>query len=323
MSSGATSDHTNALLAKADEAIKANELQRASEALREASHLDSGNEQVKQRWAALQKLDAGGNALGLLRNYLGSQDAEAGSKALEAVKAKQLPKGDAVQAAELLLRVNISQKCLDAITGTLLSRNVEARKLVATRLSVEPTEIFQLLFERGEQSFSALAMLPVENVLWSTTDRQAAAQQDVFRLCVATLIEAGAEHIERAMRAIARLFNFAPDLLAPLVDADVTDAILSSLDIRLPQALRSQAMLATSKLLEATKDRGEELFSGFITGRAAKQTNEDLIIAFSAAAAAFPVIPTVAGRLFLIDGFVQQLVPNLERNWDDGAAGQR
>ena len=90
------------------------------------------------------------------------------------------------------------------------------------------------------------------------------------------------------------------------------DAILSSLDIRIEAPLRSEAMLATSKLLEATKERGEELFSEFIMTKVRKQTNDDLIIAFSAAATAFPVIPVVASKLFLTEGFVQQLVESCQ-----------
>ena len=125
------------------------------------------------------------------------------------------------------------------------------------------------------------------------------------------------------MRCIARLLTAAPDTVSSIVDAEVLDAILSSLDIRLAAPLRAQAMLATSKLLEATKEEGEKQFSQFIMGRASKQTNDDLIIVFSAAAAVFPVIPAVAARLFLTDGLVQQLVPNLERNSEDGAAGKR
>ena len=323
MSSSGTTDHVAALLAKADEAIKSNELQRAAEALREASHLDSDNAQVKEKWTKLQSLDGGGDALELLRTYLGSQETDDGEKALQALKSKQLPIADATPATELVLRINSSPELLDILTGTLLLRNIEARKIVAMRLTENATEIFELLFERGEESFNAMVSIPLENSLWQSNDKQATAQRDTFRLCAATLIEAGADNLERVMRCIARLLSIAPDTVADIIDDEVLDAILSSLDIRLSASLRSQAMLATSKLLEATKQRGEELFSHFITDRAEKQTNDDLIVVFSAAAAVFPVIPAVAARLFLIDGFVQQLVPNLERNSEDGAAGKR
>lgn len=323
MSSTDTKDRTKALLLRFDEAIKANQPQKAAEALREASHLDSNSPEVKERWTKLHRLDSGGDVLVSLRTYVGSQKDEDGQNALRELKAKQLSANDAVQAVELLWRVSSAPKLLDSLTSTLMSRNVEARKFVATKLSESATETFELLFERGEESFNVLATIPLDDSLWKPEDSQATAQRDLFRLSVATLIEAGAEHLERVMRCISRLLTIAPDNVKSLIDEDVVDAILSSLDSRLSASLRHQAMMATSKLLEVTQQRGEELFSQFIMDRAEKQTNDDMIIAFSAAAAVFPVIPAVAARLFLTDGFVQQLVPNLERNSEDGAAGKR
>ena len=323
MSSTETQERIAGLLAKADGAIKNDERVKAAEALREASHLDSSNEDVKERWAKLQKADYGINILESLQLYLGSNDAKDGEKALATLKSRQLPAKDATEAIELLLSATTKPDLLDSLTGTLISRHVEARKVVAVRFSDNATEAFEKLFARGEESFKALAILPLEDPLWKSKDTQVTAQRDFFRLSVAKLIAAGAEHLERVMQPIARLLSTAPDAMSDIVDEDVMDAILSSLDIRVETPLRSQAMLATSKLLEATKERGEQLFSDFIMSRASKQTNDDLIIAFSAAAAAFPVIPVVASRLFLTDGFVQQLVPNLERNWEDGAAGRR
>jgi protein unc-45 len=324
MSVDDTASRIETLLAAADDAIAANQLQKAAEALREASHLDPGNVNIKDRWAALQKLEAGGGDVpSLLQNYIGANNDDDGQKALQTLQTRQLPNKDAVEATGLLLNAATPRPLLDALTESLLSRNVEARKLVATRLSENATEVFELLYARGPETLNALALIPLENTLWSSKEQQTTAQRDLFRLSVATLIEAGAEHLERIMRCIARLLSAVPDVLADLVDDEVLDAILSSLDIRLPAPLRSQAILATSKLLEATKQSGEELFSNFITERVSKQTNNDLIIAFSAAAAVFPIIPVVTAKLFMIDGFIQQLVPNLERNWDDGAAGKR
>lgn len=323
MSSTETQERIAGLLAKADEAIKTDERGEAAEALREASHLDGNNDQVKERWTKLQQADDGANSLELLKLYLGSQEAEDGEKALSILKSRQLPITDVAQAIELLLNANTDLELADSLTGTLIARNIEARKAVAARFSQNATGAFEKLFARGEESFKAFTVVPLEDSIWTTKDAQTTAQRDFFRLSVAKLIAAGAEHLERVMQAIARLLSTVPDAVSSIVDGDVMDSILSSLDLRTEAPLRSQAMLATSKLLEATKERGGELFSDFIMNRASKQTNDDLIMAFSAAAAVFPVIPAVVSRLFLTDGFVQQLVPNLERNSEDGAAGKR
>lgn len=324
MTATVSTDRINELLAKSDEFVNAKDLPRAAEALKEASRLDPRNAQVNEKWGALQKLESGvGDVLELLRIYISSQETGDGQKAFQALKQKSLSEQDAVEATELVLHARSVPDLLDPITATLLSRNVEARKAVATKLSANATETFGLLFKLGEESFNAFASIPLEAFLWPSKEQQATAQEDVFRLCVATLIEPGAEHLERVMKCIARLLALAPDAVAPIVDADDLDAILSSLDIRHATTLRSQALLVISKLLEVTKEGGEELFSKFINERAAKQTNDDLIIVFSAAAAVFPMMPAVAAKLFLTDGFIQQLVPNLERNFEDGQAGNR
>ena len=320
MSSADTSDRVNTLLTQVDEAVKNNNLQKASEVLREASHLDAQNARVKQRWTVVQKQsESAGDTLDLLRNYLGSHDEVEGEKALQALKKKQLSTSDAERAVELLLHsTTTTSDLVDTLAGSLLSNNIAARRWVATKLSDNATETFELIFLLGASSFTYLASVPLEDALWTSNDQQVVAQKDFFRLCAAKLIDAGADHLERVVKCIAKFLSVVPTTVSDIVDADVLDAVLASLDIRLLAPLRSQAMLATSKFLEATGQSGEELFSAFIKEKAGKATNDDLIIAFSAAAAMFPVIPAVAGRLFLIDGFVQQLVPNLERNWEDG-----
>ncbi len=323
MSGTATSERIKVLVITAEAAVKAGELQKAADALRNATQLDPDDASVKQQWAALRQLESGEAVVEVVRRHLISGHEDDGRRALQMLQTKQVSSQDALELTNLLMDTAASTPLLDSLTGRLLSHNISARKGVATRMSKNATEVFELMLERGEESFAALANMLLEEVAWANGKAQATAQKDVFRLCVATLIEAGAEHLERVMRCIARLLSAAPDTMANLIDADVVDAIVSCLDIRQPATLRSQAVLATSKMLEATKQQGEELFSSFITERMSKHTNNDFITVFSAAAAVFPIIPAVAAKLFLTEGFIQQLVPNLERNWEDGAAGGR
>lgn len=323
MSTNNPPSRVSELLSKAEEFIRANQLQHAAEALQEASRLDGKNPDVKAKWLALQDHDGqNANTLDLLRVYVASNDSSDGQKALQALRSRSISPNDASSAIDILLRAGQDALLSDTLTSTLLSRNIDARKVVAGRLLTKATETFESFFRAGEATFDALTSTPLEDALWSSKQSQAAAQQDVFRLCVATLIEAGGERLDWVMRAMARFLSMAAENLAPIIDEDVVDAVLSCLDYRLPVTLRSQATLATSKLLQTTGDQGETLFSDFITGRAAKGTNEDLIVVFSAAAAVFPIITPVAARLFLTDGFVQRLAPNLERNSAHGQAGQ-
>ena len=324
MSSDATKDRVNTLLAKAEEQIEAGNLQAASGAWKEASHLAGPEDEgVRKIWQLLQRAEATGNAIELVRLYLGSKDETDGKKALQELQQIQLSSDHANVAVDLLLASDAGLPLTDQLLGNLINRHVEVRKVLATKLSQCATELFEQIHGKGDSSFNAFSSVPLDDALWTSKDIQRTAQRDVFRLCLAELMEAGEEHLERPMKAIARQLASKPENVSDIVDEDMWEVILSSLDIRLPQSLRSQSLVATSKLLEAKGEDGERAFSSFVTGKVGKQTNDDLTVAFSATTACFPVVPAIAAKLFMTEGFVQQLVPHLEQNSADAAAGKR
>lgn len=324
MSQTADDDKLASVLAEVDEATQSRQLAKAADILRKASQLKPDSIEVKRRWLALQRQDGTDDSgLQALQQCLTSGKDEDGQKAIRALNQKQLSPIDAGAAYALLSGTNEKLGLLDELTSVLVGRQLEARKLVATALTSNATEVFQQMFRTGDESFKAFAGVSLDNTLWSSEAVRLAAEQDVFRLCIATLMEAGLERPEGLMKAIARQLAIRPQSVASLIDEDVFDVILSDLDIRVDSGLRGQAVVSTSKLLEVSQEKGERLFVQFVTGRVAMQTNDDLIVAFSAAAAVFPILPVVAAQLFMTDGFVQQLVPNLERNSDAAAAGKR
>ncbi|CAK3990080.1 related to actin cytoskeleton organization (Cro1) [Lecanosticta acicola] len=323
MSSKELQDRIAQLLANATEVARHGNLQPAYEALKEASHLDAENAQVKDAVVALQAREQTGDARNLVKVYLDEGAEEDGQRALLALRQKQLPQTDALEVLHLLLNTTSDRDLLDALTGALLYKSIHARKDVAKRFDQPITGLFTQLFDLGEESFKAFASIPLDDAAWVSEDSRRKAQIDLFRLCLAKLIDCDVALPARLMQVIARQLAIAPDNVKDLVDFDVFRVILDQLDIRLEPKLRNQAMLATSKILESTGEKGEQLFGQFLVSEVAKQTNDDMISAFSAAAAVFPMIPAVAAQLFMTDGFVQQLVPNLERNSEAAAHGQR
>lgn len=311
------------LLKRSDEAAEGGDLQKAFQALKEASHLDPANARVKDALVALEKRERTGDALQLIESYLGSGPESDGEKALHALRQKHLPKDDAERAFDLILSCSKQLDLLDTLIGTLIYRSRDVQQLLGAKFQDPVTELYNQLYERGPESLKAFSTIPLNDALWVSKDDQIKAQRDLFRLCIAKLIDVDIEYPERLMQVVARLVALAPKTVEPLIDLDVFEIILDSLDIRLEQPLRSQAMLATSKVLETTKEKGEQLFGQYLAARVNKQTIDDFIIAFSSAAAVFPMIPAVAAQLFMTDGFVQQLVPNLERNFESGSQGKR
>lgn len=332
MTSNSAQMRVRELLDTADEATKAGENAKAGSILREASQVDPQNEEVKKHWFALAGHEAGGRSpVGVIRAYLKTRDVSDGDKAQHALnRQRQLTATEAVEAYDLLTRSGSENSDdgplprLDGLTGLLIQRHTLARQLIASRLTSSPTEIFEQLYNIGDESFKAIFPVVLDETLWPSDGKaRVTAQQDIFRLSLATLIEAGIERPERAMRAITNMLAVQPQSVVTLIDQDVVDIVLTGLDLRLPSDLRRQAMLATSRMLEVTGEQGEEFFATCVKARVAKGTNHDLILAFSAASAVFPILPQVAAKLFLTEGFVRELVPNLERNSEATAHGKR
>lgn len=319
----AAADKVASLLATVNEHIDAGQYAKASETLREVSHIDPHNAKVQEAWKLLQSHSTTRDAVESIRNYIGSRDEEVGQKALQDLRESQLGPHESEEAVGLLLHSDPGLLLSDQLTSTLITTHKEARKDFVTKLAANATDIYGKVYAKGDNSFNAFASLASDDSLWTAKESQVTAQRDVFRLNIATLIAAGEDNPERAMKAIARQVALAPENVADLLDDDAFDVLLSALDIRQSQSLRSQSMLAIAKVLETTGEEGANTFSQYIATRVAKGTNDELISAFSAASAVFPMVPAVVSKLFMTDGFVQHLVPNLEKNSEAAAAGKR
>ena len=200
----------------------------------------------------------------------------------------------------------------DAIIASLVRHCPSARLHLASRLQQSVTVVFEQVFEIGDGSANGLATVVRDSGAWPTGSSRETYEKDVFQLFVAKLLESGHDYEGRALKGISRLLATNAVMLQSLVDEEIFDAILASLDIQLPMEVRSQATLATAKYLEVSRERGQSMLSKFITSRITRHTNDDLILAFSAAAAVFPLVPSVASELFLTEGFLPSLIPQLE-----------
>ena len=103
--------------------------------------------------------------------------------------------------------------------------------------------------------------------------------------------------------------------LFQLVDMDSVETILGYLDMRQSPMVRGHATLTTAAYLKAAGEKGVEYLSQFFYSRVRKAIYDDFIIAFSVAAAIFPIVPDVTATLFLSEGFVAGLGPLMKRKW--------
>lgn len=201
----------------------------------------------------------------------------------------------------------------DAIVAGLLRESIAAKSALAKRLLEGPTAAFMQIYDIGDKSANSIAEIALTPQAWSKESDRERCEVDMFQLFLAKLLEVGHDYDGRALKGIARLLATDAGRLHPIIDEVTFDAILCSLDYREPNEVRSQATLATAKYLELSEAKGQTYVCRFITSRITKGHSEDLVLAFSAAAAVFPIMPTQAAALFLTEGFVPSLLPLLEK----------
>jgi hypothetical protein len=299
------------LVQKADESTKLGDLAAAARFLREANALAPESAHVRDAWAKLRQEEDKSEVLTLCKLWVKSRDENDGDRVLRAVQKQGLKTKEAEQAMAILFDFKGEDDVLDQVTGELL-QNAGAQAWLARAVVEQPTRIYYEMFERGDDAMDGLLKVLVNRGLWADDEAFKDGHRDMFMLSLAMMMEEALEHPERAMKGIAQLLAHFTEHLKGIIDADSFDVILASLDIRLPNSLRSQATLASIKLFELAPDTAGELISKFVTYRAKKGQANDLIIAFSAAAAIFPVAVTAAAALFLTEGFVGTLVPLVE-----------
>lgn len=311
MSSTSEVDRAVQLAQQATDNAISGKLSDAARLLREATTIAPEHPHVKQAWVTLKQEEQKSELIGVCRNWVKSRDENDGEKALRLIKAKGLDEKEAEQAMEILYDFKGEDDLLDQVTGELLL-HAGAQRWLAGFVEEHPTQAYYELFERGDDSIDGLLKVLLTRAVWKSDEAFVQGHRDCFMLSLAMMMEEALEHPERAMKGVAQLLAHHAQNLHGIIDADSFDVILASLDIRLPNSLRSQATLATIKLFELAPNTAQDLVSKYVISRVQRSIADDLVVAFSAAAAIFPITVKAASELFLSEGFVSTLVPLVE-----------
>ena len=289
--------------------------------MREAASLSPDNPKVKSALEGIQKQD-GHHALGkLCSRFAHEHDEEAGIKTVQYLnRSAEVPANVARECMDLMLDDHSDKNVVirDDILAGLLRESPAAKAALARRLQGSnggsgTTVAFEQTYNIGNGAANGIVTVVLDPSAWSTEAAREACEQDVFQLFLAKLLEVGCDQDSRALKGISRLLAADAPHLHTLMDEVTVDMILSTLDYRNTPEIRSQGTLSIAKYLEASKSEGQSALTKYVTSRVANQKNEDLVLAFSAAAAVFPVAPAMASSLFLVEGFVPSLPALLEK----------
>jgi hypothetical protein len=254
----------------------------------------------------------GHQLLDLCRRYT-QKDESAGKEAAAYLRTDGLksPESVALESLKLLLgqRPHSLSTTQDEIISGLVRQNASVRQYFSTQLQHSVTAFFDEIYDRGDGAAVCLDTVVLDPTVWTSEETRSHCESELFQLFIAKLMESGHDLDGRSLKGITRLLAVHAEELKDLIDDEGFEVILSSLDYRLPLEVRSQATLATAKYLEVAKETGEKRFLTLIMSILGKGRVDDLIVAFSALAAIFPVAPSAAANLFLSDVFMAFLTP--------------
>jgi hypothetical protein len=259
-----------------------------------------------------QEDNDGHQLLDLCRRYT-QNDENAGKEAAAYLRTDGLksPENVALESLKLLLaqRPHSLSTTQDEIISGLVRQNASVRQYFSTQLQNSVTAFFDEIYDRGDGAAVCLDTVVLDPTVWTSEETRSHCESELFQLFIAKLMESGHDLDGRSLKGITRLLAVHADELQHLIDDEGFEVILSSLDYRLPLEVRSQATLATAKYLEVAKEAGEKKFLTLVMSILGKGRVDDLIVAFSALAAIFPVAPSAAANLFLSDEFMAFLTP--------------
>ena len=300
--------------------------QDGSRAIREAISLAPENSNVKAAFEKIQKDDQEHILKKLCRKLVSEDDEAAGTEAIQYLgSSAEVPANVARECMELITRPrNLKiREIQDDVLASLLRESVAAKAFLAKTLhECKDDHIFEEIYCLGDGAASGIAAVVLDTSSWSSESIREACERDIFQLYLAKLLEVGDDHNGRALKSIARLMAADAEKLHEYIDKDCFDLILCCLDGRNSDELRSQATLATAKYLEASGDVGQQTLAQFVESKISRQYNEDLVLAFSAAAGVFPVASSTASALFLTKGFLRSLMPVLVKKIKSGKVVQ-
>ncbi|KAJ5690319.1 hypothetical protein N7462_004711 [Penicillium macrosclerotiorum] len=316
----ATGDERAVHLAReAVELVDAGHREAASRNLREALSIAPDHPDVKAAFLKIQQEEENGHPLlDVCRRYTTRKDESAGKEAAAYLRTDGLkpPENVALESLKLLLgqRAHALSALQDEIISGLVRQNASVRQHFSNELQISVTTFFDEIYDRGDGAAVCLDTVVLDPNVWPSEEARSHCESELFQLFLAKLMESGHDLDGRALKGITRLLAVDADRLQHLIDDESFEVILTSLDHRLPLELRSQATLATAKYLEVAKEAGEKQFAALITAMISKGRLDDLIIAFSAVAAVFPVSPAAAANVFLSDEFMKSLTPLATRD---------
>ncbi|CAZ85056.1 unnamed protein product [Tuber melanosporum] len=309
------------LATKSLEYLQSGQQDDAVRSLRGALSLAPKNEAVLAAFHSFQKDQAVCPLSKLCQKLVVENDVAAGENALRLLRdpSSNFHTTTATECIELLLAhaKNIPLPIGGKVLSEILRASRSGREHMADSIGENAKEMLETLAEIGGEAIDGLVVTLLDPAAWESEAKKKRSIRDCFKLFLETLNTGSGEIEAWSTRSIARLLATHATELHTFIGQASLERILSMLDIRSPDDLRSHATLATARFVETDESTAGSMLGKFISSRLAANSDDDLQIAFSATAAIFPLVPGVAAGLLLTEGFVEGLAPSLQGRSSD------
>jgi len=288
--------------------------------LREALSLSPQNPIVLSTFAVLQEDANTPPASKLIHKCVVNCDEPAGHEALRLLRdpnASSLRNDTAAECLELLMATPTAPLAAKLL-GELLRASHGARVHVALKLAGGSEGVMKALDTLGDEAIDGVVAVLLDGMAWGKdSSAHSKCLRECFKWLLSRLSGAATDRRLCIARSVARLLASKADELHPFVSQSRLERLLYNLDSTSPAELRSHSTLATAKFADAAGDVGQSMIGKFVASRLAADGDEDLRLAYSVAAAIFPLVPQFAATLFLTEGFVEGVVPSLQTRPED------
>ena len=257
--------------------------------------------------------------LELIRRYALYHNNAAGDEAVKYLRSSEASGAANVALECMQILVQCRQSTMsdaqDFIIAELARQSPHVREYLANELQASTTSFFDNIYERGDDAATCLRSVVLDSKLWPTEDIRLRVEDDLFQLFLAKLMETGHDHDGRALKGIALLLIADTQRLHTFIDEEAFEAVMGSLDLRLPADVRGQATLVLSKYFETAESTAQAYLDKYFGTHVGRKKGDDLVLAFSGAAHLFPVVSHLVARLFLTEGFLASIMPLLDRKF--------
>lgn len=226
-----------------------------------------------------------------------------------------LTKSKAEQLLHLLLVDKSSHPDSSRLLARLLTQQPEALRALPRELQHNPKNVFRRCLASGTDGSKTLADCLLSGQVWPSRETQLQCIHAIAQLCIESLESSTTDdQVKQILSILVRLIGTSTADPSFSLTPRSAEAFLSLLDLRRPQTIQSQALLVLMRILGKSEERETIILRDVLHQKGFSTSRTDVITAFSAAAALFPIVPALCKDLLAEKRVLEEVLSSLKKS---------